>query len=628
MIRRPENDLKENKTMNRLIRTLALILAMLMLPVFAFSEETAGYTVEGKTFPYLQCFSDAEEPSESEMTLYFVNGGDIPYVKLSEYTAFLSRLFRDMGKGEIEYGIEATDQPAHIYSVTRADNQSFMIVNTDDDVIILSGSNFVNDAGVTTLVTVIDLPEPEEYDFKRLLEQALEMQQSGQYTEEEIKAAVMPAEEPGTPEMYRLSSKSFNQFGEIVQIPLADYSIDVFTLDGECYIPMQTMSDLLLSLQYVHLVFNGEKIICTIFGTEFISQMYTAEPQEMSPEFAEFNYNELLLLLDTYYGLKEDHHISSFRELVLYNEDLNGFFGNTDPKAFDSALTTLLMTYLDDGHSGFIKPSWRSGNMDAGTTVSLMASFGRSYRSKLRLGNRLAEARKVYYPDGVPGYEEVGDTAFVTFDNFSVKYNDYEEYYRLDSIDPAEDTIQLISYANRQIRREGSPVRNIVLDLSQNGGGNANAAVFAIHWFAGEAVTALRDTLTGSQTITSYYADVDLDGICKDDSDDTVSGGGYNLYCLISGSSFSCGNLAPAAFKASGTVTLLGQRSGGGSCVVLPCTSASGTVFMISGTKQLATVRNGSFYNIDEGIEPDFILSRLESFYDRAALVEYIHGLK
>ena len=48
----------------------------------------------------------------------------------------------------------------------------------------------------------------------------------------------------------------------------------------------------------------------------------------------------------------------------------------------------------------------------------------------------------------------------------------------------------------------------------------------------------------------------------------------------------------------------------------------------MSGTKQLATVQNGSFYNIDEGIEPDFVLSRPESFYDRPALVEYINSLK
>lgn len=152
--------------------------------------------------------------------------------------------------------------------------------------------------------------------------------------------------------------------------------------------------------------------------------------------------------------------------------------------------------------------------------------------------------------------------------------------------------------------------------------------MFVLSWFNGEALLALRDTLTGSETITNYYADVNLDGKSNGGAEDTVSGGDYNLYCLISGNSFSCGNLVPAALRATGTVTLLGRRSGGGSCVVLPCTSASGAVFTISGLKQLAAVLNGSFYNIDEGIVPDYTLTQPESYYDRHALVEYIHTLK
>jgi len=42
----------------------------------------------------------------------------------------------------------------------------------------------------------------------------------------------------------------------------------------------------------------------------------------------------------------------------------------------------------------------------------------------------------------------------------------------------------------------------------------------------------------------------------------------------------------------------------------------------------MSAVLNGSFYNIDEGIEPDFVLSSPESYYDRPNLVEYIHTLK
>ena len=613
---------------NTFIRITAFLLAFLMLPLFAFAEEPAAYTLEAKTFLCRQCLDDAKEPVESEMTLYFVNGSDIPYVKLSEHMVFLRRLFSDMDKGDIEFVITASEQLPHLFSVTRADNHSFMVLNTEEDSVILSGNNFLNDADVTALVTVIDLPEPEEYDVAALLEKAMEMKASGQYTDEEIQAAIIPKEEDGEPKMFSPSGKSFNQFGEMAKIPLADYSIDLIASEGECYIPMQTLSDLLLSPQYILLVFNGEEIICTAYGTEFVSQMYAAAPQEMSPAFAQFNYTELMLLLDTYYGLKEEHHIGSFRDMVLYNTGLNAIVADTDPKAFDSALATLLMTYLDDGHSGFLSSSWRSGEMDAVSKLSLLTSFGRSSRTKIHTKTRFSDARKVFYPNGVPGYLEIGDTAFITFDSFSMKHDDVKDYYRLESIDPEQDTIQLIAHANQQIRRENSPVKNIVIDLSLNGGGNAGAAAFVISWFNGEAVLALRDTLTGSETIAGYYADVNLDGNSKGEAEDTVSVGDYNLYCLISGNSFSCGNLVPAAFKASGAVTLLGQRSGGGSCVVLPCTSASGAVFAISGPKQLAAVLNGSFYNIDEGIDPDYILSRPDSFYDRHALVEYIHTLK
>jgi len=94
-----------------------------------------------------------------------------------------------------------------------------------------------------------------------------------------------------------------------------------------------------------------------------------------------------------------------------------------------------------------------------------------------------------------------------------MKYEDANTYYTLENIDPSQDTLQLITYANQQIKRENSPVKNIVLDLSLNGGGAGDAAVFVISWFLGEAGIAIRDALTGSETIVGYYADVNMDGV-------------------------------------------------------------------------------------------------------------------
>ena len=53
-----------------------------------------------------------------------------------------------------------------------------------------------------------------------------------------------------------------------------------------------------------------------------------------------------------------------------------------------------------------------------------------------------------------------------------------------------------------------------------------------------------------------------------------------------------------------------------------------GCLFQISGSEQLSIVRNGSFYNIDQGIEPDVVLTQVESFYDREGLVDYLHTIK
>jgi len=69
-------------------------------------------------------------------------------------------------------------------------------------------------------------------------------------------------------------------------------------------------------------------------------------------------------------------------------------------------------------------------------------------------------------------------------------------------------------------------------------------------------------------------------------------------YCLISPTSFSCGKLFPAFFKGSTGITLLGKTSGGGTCAVLPFTTASGAVFTISSPLQISMIKNGAMYRI------------------------------
>ena len=120
-----------------------------------------------------------------------------------------------------------------------------------------------------------------------------------------------------------------------------------------------------------------------------------------------------------------------------------------------------------------------------------------------------------------------------------------------------------------------------------------------------------------------YKADVNLDGVY--DERDWVSD--KNLYCLIGPYSFSCGNLVPNIFKSSHRVTLIGQTSGGGSCSVLPMSTAAGSLFQMSSPTRMSFLKNGSYYDIDTGVDPDCIITKPENFYNREKLTEYINGL-
>jgi len=83
----------------------------------------------------------------------------------------------------------------------------------------------------------------------------------------------------------------------------------------------------------------------------------------------------------------------------------------------------------------------------------------------------------------------------------------------------------------------------------------------------------------------------------------------------------------PWAFKEDGRVTLLGKTSGGGSCVAQPMTTAWGTSFQIFGHKRISFVKNGAYYDVDRGVEPDFPIHSYDHFFDREALTDFINGL-
>ena len=648
--------------------------------IFVYGKTEAS--VVKKTVPYITDFGEQYGGrKESETNIYFVDGGNIPYVAVSEYMSLLRDVVL-MGHEDvtIDYQVRGPgdDHPygEHYYPVFRPDNESLMLLNTEYNTIYFSNFNtFAQNPKYSALVTAMDLPEPKTADIIELFEKALELPPEEQkQLSEEFSNSLKP--EKNT--LFTLQTESHNVAGSPVELDLSEYLIDLVEQDGECYVPLQTMTDLFMSDRYLFFICTGDALYAFEYDSKLYQELEAKEPVEMSLDFAIFNYNELRFSLDIHYGLKAEHNISDFGSFLV-NTDLVTDLAGTDSAKFDKAVARLTGYYFDDLHSGSLHPSWRSGEQGRLAFLDTLTNIGPSMKNMSRVDSKFEAARKAAYPETVPMYEEIGDTAFITFDSFALLTddNDRAAYYdqalapdpsefvirqkkelsaeeavkMLEGMtdggedsaeEPAEpeadddeedeeeekvDTIQLFLYAYRQITRENSPIKNVVIDLSNNGGGQADAAVFVISWILGQGNIALNDMFTGAETIMTYQADVNLNNEYGDGKD-CMMDLGINVYVMMSPASFSCGNLVPAACRMSRQVTLIGQTSGGGSCIVLPCNSASGTIFQISGSKQLATVKNGSFYNIDEGIEPDIVLTKPESFYDRPAPVGYLHSVK
>ena len=640
----------KNMTVNKHLFSLICILLVLILAcptTFAETGEAAAYAIEKKTYPYLHCFEEDTEPLTGEMNLYFVNGGDVPYVALTEFIPVLSEMFNTRLKcdedNRISFELQVTGQPdgSSVFIVRRPDNGSTWIIQPGDDTMTFTNFNsFGHKPGASALVSVTELPDLKQtFDYTQLLMDMMYAYRDGEDTTElQMKAAggLSAAEDPAAKHtLFVSSNKDYNRNGTPLTMDLGKYNIDIVSLGDECYLPLQTMSDVFFGLQYIYYVFNGEKVIGDVYKGELMDRAYEAKPADMSREYGLFNFHELCFVLDYFYGLKDEHRIDSFSDFLALDAGVFAQMSGTDPIAFDAALTEILTRFFDDGHSAIVRNSWRSGQPKGLETISMLLNLGYSTITRSAASTGLYRARMAAYPDGVPGYEEIGDTAFVTFDSFTVDRKP-EEYYELENPDDPQDTIELIIYANRMVHREGSPVKNIVLDLSLNSGGETDAAIDVASWFTGEARFSLLDTMTGAETITCYRTDLNLNGIALSDPNgsselfdpgDTVNGQ-YNLYCLISPSSFSCANLVPAIFNQTGGITLIGQRSGGGSNVVFPATTASGTIYSMSGPLQITTYNNGSLYGVDTGVDPHVRLNKAESFYDREALVEMIHNLK
>ena len=589
------------------MRKILSVLVLLCLLPMASLADTGSHTLETKSVPvYCTGLYDDRPAAERvlipDYTLYYVDGvRDLPYVEFSEFVGLVNKL--DAFDAEAITGMPSEGKADYIARADATGTFTCSYLPQNSDLIIDFEQGTLT---YTCMDTFGKAPGLSPFEIQTNHLDFLQRSDD--------------------PRMRRL--------GGARTVSLADYRIPMLMQDGKYLIPLHTAFDLMIWVPKCPLKIlccNGEAIFIgpqdVMFGyTDAPSELgeiyFSAKPSKRSPELARYGYGELCLMLDSFYGLKEEHGIDSFS--VFFRE--NGYeqrLLSEDAAEADQALCDILLFSLDDLHSIFAFPSWMAG----AEKEPSMSEFGLARRLSGKTGEIFMKAAAKHIESSAT-YTEVGNTAYIRIINLTTAVRP-DDFYSMDLTNPelasAHDVVLLLAYAHHQINREDSPIKNVVLDLSLCTGGDANAAASIVSWFLGEGYISTENTFTGGVGVCVYRADLNRDHQFTDE--DSLLGK-KRLFCLTSPITFSSANLTAAMLKGSGLVTMLGQTSQGGSGLRSCAVSGWDTVYYVSGFTRIVTVKNGSPYDADRGVAPDVYLSDPESFYNREQLTEIINLLK
>jgi hypothetical protein len=540
-------------------------------------------------------FSPAKTDSQD---FYFLADNDeIPYLPIEEAANLLDGISGD------ENSTVLVRQKDKIYTLTRSDNETM-------------GGNLVSKLDFNAGTIAFENYDAffQRYWFSTPIDPIV-----GHYLDKDGKPIYLERETSGN--HYRK--------GQPVTFDLKSHSLPMLYDDGKGYLPAKIFADIFLQPFFIDFYYQDGAAYFTDnnnLKSAFGEQIYKEQTdfRERSAALSAFTYNELVFNLDYFYGLKPEHNITSFDEFLTlqgYKEDLL----KGDPIASGNALCKLLYRDLADHHSNIYEPSpyaYKNAK-DTGWSEMSKGTPSSSYFQIYSQMKLYSAARASAFPEGVPSYQEIGDTAYVTFDSFDNM--DTIDHYGTaglgtkDSIDAAG----IIQYAHSQIMRDSTPIKNVVVDLSLNRGGSVDTGVYLTGWMLGDGVQNVLSRLDGSLSETFYKTDINLDHAF--DEKDVLAN--KRLFCITSPFSFSCANSTSAFLHDSEMVTMLGRKSAGGACIVRDFLLADGTAMILSDYDLYVHIKNGVPASVDDGVTPDVEITAPEDFYDRAKLTGMIDGL-
>lgn len=431
--------------------------------------------------------------------------------------------------------------------------------------------------------------------------------------------------------------------GKKVEFDLGKYGFDIyFNKEENVLIPFYVCNTLFGSTNYYNVYFNGKDYYGSFFDLDSAFDS-SIDPKlisirEKNPYFntlapkdiREATYNHLNFVLDYFYGLKDYKGIDTFKdnkEYFNYNiehsiksskyiENLKGYY-------------ELIYGKLDELHTSFNSYGFFRGVKDPKELDNLGGFINETYR---RFYTSYIDLNKDYKELGLSGDDKIvrfnkdlaiinltsfktGKTEDIFYDtvNYEIKPNAYKY-----------DTYCYLRKAFDIIDNHSSPIKKVVIDLSRNTGGNVAAMYRSLGFLTDKNIEISHNNSLSHESFTQYLAlDTNLDGNFDDlDSYENK----YKFYVLSSPSTFSAANSFTSIAKHMGIAKILGQRSGGGMCSVLPVVLGDGSTIQISSYNQEVLRKkkllNDELLPVEGGMSPDIDIP-LNKFYN----ADYIYNL-
>ena len=421
-------------------------------------------------------------------------------------------------------------------------------------------------------------------------------------------------------------------------IALADYSIDLRGDDTGVYAPLPTLADLFAAPSGFYVVYVGGKIyVRDNLGLYMDSVMtddpdyYTAVKADRPADLAQYTYNELCLSMDLWYGKPGQEFIHENLLTQKLDEVLTGKYPEIKEKLlgsdFESFYGGLIHVFggllFDGGHTGMGCDELTDDEFELSTRLyreMRAMDYASSYNLAAGRFNtkavRLEQADAFYNGET---YVEQGDTAVICLgENFQVNIEGWKAFYAGKGARPMEDDTASIVLAGLERASKNPEIKNIIIDDSNNGGGN-DIAMLAIEWMmTGTGYVRDWDALNSQYNTKTERFDINFDG--KVDDSDVSPYTGYRYGILTSDGSFSCGNAFPW-FMHEHDAMILGQKSSGGACGIR-ISSVGGIEVRNSAASSCTVTEDGG--TVDNGCPIDASLTTdgedpYENFYDISA---------